>query len=784
MGWLAIMDKHTLDLLQFTEVLGILEGFAQSALGQRKVREMAPLTCLEDIQHRFACFEECRYYADREDRPSFAYLEDPGPSLDRLSVEGQYLEPAEFLVLLEQLKAARQLRGKLSNKESPLLAAMIHPLESTASLIQTIEKAIDPSGAIRDGAHPELARARRRQTRCKARVQQHLEKYLSGTSSRFLIQDSFVTERNARRVIPVKAEHQRDLPGVIHATSSSGATVFVEPLSAVPLNNELLALEDREKELVTQVLKELTQLLRSRLPELEQLAQTLGELDRLFACSEYGRRVNGVIPKLEPSGGLRLRQARHPLLLQSLGEGKVVPIDITLEGETTVLVISGPNAGGKTVALKTAALLAVMAQTGLPVPASEACFPLLKQVQADIGDHQSIAQQLSSFSSHIVRIRAMIESLALPSLILLDEVGRGTDPLYEGALGSALIDFFRKAGAFVIATTHHPIVKMFAASTPGAQNSSVELDEETLRPTYVLRHGVAGGSSGFEVAEQLGLPIEIVTTGRGFLKKKDLQIESYLIRLRQELESLQKAQTGARQQIERIRKREAKLEETFRTRERERARRVEHTIRRCSIEMRQELERFIRSVENRLQTQNLKRAAQRRQIALETRLREQSATPTETAPMETGPEILIGKPAPGDFVYYPPFKKSGVVVAVTDDKATLEMDGKRVQAPLDRLQKIDRPENSLQKLPQNVILRVVEGGEEELNLVGNSVEDALLKTDKFLDRAVVAQLAEVQIIHGFGTGRLKAALSDFLNEHPQVDHHQAEGGKTVVALRQ
>ena len=778
------MDEQTLDLLEFSQVLSILEGLAQSTLGRQKVREMAPLTRLDDLQHQFACLQECRDYADREDRPHFAHLEDPGPSLHRLSVQGQRLEPAEFLVLLEQLKAARQLRSQLKEKESPLLAAMVQPLGGTGPLIRAIEKALDPSGAIRDGAHPELARARRRQTRGKARLQQHLDNYLSGTSSRFLIQDPFVTERNARWVIPVKAEHQRDLPGVVHAASSSGATVFVEPLSAVPLNNELLALENRERELVAQVLEELTQLLRSQLSELGLLAQTLGELDRLFACSEYGRRVQGVIPELGPAIQLRLRQARHPLLLESLGEGQAVPIDVTLEGETTVLVISGPNAGGKTAALKTVGLLAIMAHTGLPLPASEARFPLLAQVLADIGDHQSIAQQMSSFSSHILRVRTMIESLALPSLILMDEVGRGTDPLYEGALGSALIDFFRKAGALVVATTHHPTVKVFAAATPGALNSSVGLDDETLRPTYVLRHGVAGGSSGFEVAEQLGLPTEIVATGRGFLKKKDMQIESYLIRLRQELESLQNAQAEVRQQLENTRKREIKLEETFRTSERERARRLEHRIRRCNIEMRKELERFIGSVQDRLQTQDLRREARCRQMALEARLREELATPSEPDAVETAPKTLIGKLAPGDSAYYPLFRKSGVVVAVTDEKATLEMDGKRVQAPLERLQKIERPEKSPRKLPRNVILRVVEGGERELNLAGNSVEDALLKADKFLDRAVVAQLEEVQIIHGFGTGRLRAALTDFLEEHPQVDHHQVEGGRTVVALRQ
>jgi DNA mismatch repair protein MutS2 len=777
------MDQESLALLEFPELLEIIRGFAQSPPGKARLDALSPHEELSQAKHRLGLVEESMRYASSGGRPAFHHLEDLEPVFSYLGIRGQALEPRQFLALLDLLKAARDLKRAFNPDEWPGLAGHLHSVPVFSDVIRKIEHALEPTGEVRESADPELGTARRRQSRYRDQVQQHLNSYFSGSRARFLITDPFITSRNGRYVIPVKIEHQRELPGVVHGTSSSGATLFVEPLSAVNLNNQLLHYQDREQEVQQRILHRLTDALRPHLEDLRDTAEKISDLDALFAAAGFALRFRCTIPGLNEERRLRLENARHPLLEKDLGPEKVVPVSFRLDPAENVLVISGPNTGGKTVALKTVGLLCLMAQSGLPVPATHADLPVFHQVLADIGDRQSISLHLSTFSAHVLRIRSMMEQLDPPSLILLDELGTGTDPVDGSALGIGIIDFFRQRPALVIATTHHQSIKQFASSTPGVVNASVELDPETLQPTYRLQFGVAGSSGGLNVALRLGMPPSVIGRARELLGEQDLQVERYLARLRREMEEVARLRAQLEEEIRQARRNSEAQRLEFQAREQERERKLEKALSGWASEFGREAERLVKGVKDRFEAARLRAELKRKEEALKEAFRRKIA---ESRPAEASakapPASAIRE---GDWVYHSFFRKRGKVVSVKNEEITVEVEGKRIAASRSELEiaeeKADKPE--ARKLPPNVILNVVEEGERELNLIGCTVEEAISRTDKFLDRAFVANLQEVRIIHGFGKGKLKTALAGFLSNHPHVLSCQAEGGATVVSIR-
>ncbi|MGH9338652.1 MAG: endonuclease MutS2 [Acidobacteriota bacterium] len=788
------MDLQTLLLLDFPKILEILRRFAQSPMGRAEVSRIGPLPGRERLQARLDILGECVRFYEAKGRLLFGHLEDPQPLLSELRVQGQALEPAQFLVLLDLLKSGQELKRAFSPQGFPILAGHLETLPAATSWIEEIERVIDSSGEIRENAHPELRRIRQKQLKCRQQIQDHLRAYFSGAKSQYLIDEPFVTLRNGRYVIPLRAEHQRRIPGVAHGSSSSGATVFMEPLTAVELNNDCLYYQEREQEIIFKILRALTDYLRPQREAFEQTIDRIAQMDALFACAQFSARYHCVIPRLSETRALLLEKARHPLLLKSLGEERVVPVSIRLSDDQNGLVISGPNAGGKTVALKTAGLISIMALSALPVPAAEAVVPLFHQVLADIGDRQSIAEQLSTFSAHVLRIREMIERLDPPSLVLLDEVGTGTDPVHGSALGVALIDYFRRRETLVIATTHHHAIKQFAFSTPGIDNASVELDPETLKPTYELKFGVAGGSSGLEIALQLGLSPEIINQARTRLDETDLQLENYLQQLRQELAALERQRGDIEREIELSRQERASLEQKYQKKDLKRQEQLEQRFQESLSEFRAEMERFIKTVKDRFEAARLRKEARKREASLKEAFRRSMSTAREAETYEPAsahpsrdcpPKGYPAAPVlrKGDRVFHSFFGKAGEVLELKGADAVLEIEGKRITAPLNQLKKIEE-KSTVQVRTKNVIVQVVENSEPELNLVGSTVDDALIKLDKFLDRAFVSNLREVRIIHGFGTGRLRKALSEFLSGHPHVATHRVQGGATIVEIRQ
>ena len=443
------MDQETLLLLEFPSVLSILERFAHSPEGKTVVSSIGPSTDRAAIEDRLETIAECTTYIAEEGRPGFRTLPDSRPLLASLAVQGQSLDPSELLDILEILKTGRGLRKALKSDRWSQLGQMLDPIPDLGVLVDRIERVLTPKGEVRDDADPQLANARKKQADARKRVQQHLNRYLNGLKAKYLIDEPFLTLRNHRFVLPVRSEHQKEFPGVVHASSSSGATLFIEPLPEITLNNQCIYYQDREQEIIRKILRRLSDDLRVHQEVVTATVQIVASVDACFAIAEFSGSYRCVSPRFAESNQLALQDARHPLLLETLGDEEVVPISLQLTSDHRILVISGPNTGGKTLALKTIGLLAVMALSGLPVPAGDAQIPILDQVLADIGDHQSISQKLSTFSAHILRLRNIIERVSSSSLVLLDELGTGTDPVHGSALSIAIIEFFSKRSSLL-----------------------------------------------------------------------------------------------------------------------------------------------------------------------------------------------------------------------------------------------------------------------------------------------------------------------------------------------
>ncbi|UCF39165.1 MAG: Smr/MutS family protein [Acidobacteriota bacterium] len=773
------MDSETLGLLEFHQFLDILQGYAQCSLGKEAVLELRPGLDVAAISKKQTLISEVGRYIAENGRLGCSHLQTPDELLDGLAGTGDSLGVDQLLVLRDYLSFMETFKKAVQGDAWPSLARLVGALQIPQLLVGRLRTTFDENGEILESAHPELGKVRRSQERARDQVQRHLDRILKGKKAKFLIPEPFITQRAGRFVIPVRVESQREVPGIVHGTSSSGATVFVEPFSSVELNNELIYFRDREVEIIRQLLRQLTDEARASRSVIRTIIDTTGALDAVFAAGEYARRFDCAIPRIEPEPFLLLKDARHPLLLHTLGREKVVPISVELSREERALVISGPNTGGKTAALKTVGLLCVIAQCGLPVPAVDARLPLLGSLLADIGDHQSITQQLSTFSAHIGRIRELIERYEAPGLLLLDEVGRGTDPVFGAALASAVIEHFRLRGAMVLATTHHRSVKSYASSTGGVRNASVRLDPVTMHPTYAIDYGVAGSSSGLEIARQLGLPAGILDQTREYLDEKELQVESYLAELRSELKAIQLREKDLEEEKRNVEAEKVRLQARFESQEASRQKDFENQLNDWAVDFRQQGDRYLKRVKDRFAAAEVKKQMQQREASLKEAFRRRMKG--DKARVES-PSSEPSDLKPGDRVFHAFFQKKGEVLSVKGEEVVVEIEGKRVTARISQLRKIER-KTVVKKPYDQVVIQVVEDTDPEINLVGKTIDEAEYLLEKYLDRAFISRLKEVRVIHGFGTGRLKAAVSEILRDSTHVARFEVEGGATRVVLK-
>ncbi|HEY6188728.1 MAG TPA: Smr/MutS family protein [Pyrinomonadaceae bacterium] len=823
------MNNQAFRTLEYDELRALVRRGAQTPAGRARVDALAPLDDLALLRRALRAVAECVELRQRGASWSFSEMADPVEALARLGIEGASLEPLAILELARLCEQALSARAAIlaERDRAPVLWEAVEALpRELHSLAARVSSKILPSGELDDRASPELARIRHDIARLRSSITRSLEGLMRRSEA--AIQDELVTVRNDRFVIPVKSDHRGRVQGVAHGFSSSGATVFVEPLETIDSNNELQALRETEEREINRILSTLTEELRRELPALELAARAVAELDFVGAKAVFLSRFNAVVPEINEAGQLELSEGRHPLLEENLRAtgGAVVPVSFSLDAEHPVMVISGANAGGKTVALKTTGLLTLMALSGLPVPARAARIPFYASVLADIGDHQSLAANLSTFTSHVANISRMIELCEAPALVLLDEVGTGTDPEEGSALGVAVVDHFRRAcGAHVLATTHYSGLKMYAANEDAVINASVEFDEKSLKPTYRLLVGIAGSSSGLEIARRFGFPEEIVSTASAHVNVSAREAAEYLRRIKREAEEAEALRLALEEERSAVAEKYASLDVEATRREREREAAFERELLTAIEDFEKRSRELVSKIEDRAERARVEREAQRRASELK---REAKSTARAASASATGPErarpvrvVRDGRvvdfdstadaapvtPAAssrkikvGDSVRLLSFGSVGVVDKLNGEDAEVRVKSLRFREKVSNLELVTAGEPP-PETGRGARLRVSSGTEvrltahegearSELNLIGRTTDEAIEETDKFLDEAFLSSLGQVRIIHGHGTGALRRAIAQLLNKHPHVERfmqappEQGGAGATIVELRQ
>jgi DNA mismatch repair protein MutS2 len=828
------MHPGALRALEFDRIVSVVSGLAVTPTGRDRLAALHPATDASPIiAAQRATTEGTRFLANHPGFPLRA-PSDLEAILEALSVDGRALEPLRLLGLADYLESIESSRGAVVKVGAtfPILARQVEAVASFADEIADVRRKVEPSGDVADDASPALFQIRDRLRRQKQRLRSTLDSLLRGRDTSKYLQEQVVTDRNGRYVLTVRSEHRSAIPGIVHGGSTSGASLFVEPLETVEINNDIVALEEQEAEEVRRILLALTDAFRTRPAELARTIEVATELDVIQARARFSLLTDSVEPIVAADGTFELRGARHPLLVLRGRESfledtanatssgavssrndsrpRVVPVDILLSPPIRILVITGPNTGGKTVALKTAGLLAAMAQSGLHVPVEPGSrIPIFKSLFADIGDEQSISASLSTFSAHVTNLVSMDRNLALPALVLLDEIGAGTDPVEGGALGIAVIDHFRQRGAHLVATTHYDSLKSYASTTEGVASAAFGFNPETFAPTYRLLYGSPGRSLAIEIAARLGMPRSVIAAARENLSDREKQLAEHLSRIDDEMRRLEAEHRAVAKERAKVSEDERRLrarEESVRERESTYKRRLDAKLDEEVRQGRREIDTILEGLKAR--TAALSEQAERRvrlntgeagavkadaRAAIErvvARLKTGTDLP-ESASQPSGREPRTGV-EPGMRVVVGALGFEGVVVEIHGKQAEVDVKGKRLRAAVQDLRPIG-PGGGVSVRPSvrvSVDLQPRQGSLSEVNVIGCTVDEAIARVEKFLDDSTVSDQQIVRIIHGHGTGQLRRGLAGFLKEHPLVARFQAaptdQGGSgvTVVELKE
>lgn len=802
------MNDTTLTTLEYKKLLALIARNAQTPMGKGYLENLEPLKNRLQLENDLqAISETILLNEEKQVTWNFSGLIEPSDAIAILKIKNATLEPTVLLEVTRICNQALFARSVIAPEKDfvPNLWKIVENLPPQLfHAISNITKKLLPSGEIDDSASPELARIRRELNFQRGRLQKSLEGIMRSNSD--AIQDAIVTQRNERFVIPVKADFRGKINGVAHGFSSSGATMFIEPLEAIDANNELAALKAKEEAEIARILFSLTEELRQQLPNIENAVIAVAELDFIKAKVEFARRFNAVVPKISDDETLDLVDARHPLLVESLKSQvpsqEVVPSSLSLNKTRSVMIISGANAGGKTVVMKTAGLLSLMAISGLPVPAREATIPFYASVLADIGDHQSLSANLSTFSSHISNIAEMLKIAQAPALVLLDEVGTGTDPDEGSALGVAIVDTFRNFGAQVIASTHYKGLKIYAANDENVINASVEFNEKTLQPTYRLLTGFAGASSGIEIARRFGIPDKVIDKARINLDQSAKETEQFLLKLRRETTTAEDLRIALEEEREATAMKYARLDIEAGKREKERQKEFAAKMTETLDSFEKQTKAFLQTIEDKalkakFEKETAARKAELKRFVVEksqvsspksqvfSENKTESNIQVEDVPIAVGLKVLTS------------FGNVGVVEKIDGEIAEVLVGSMRLREKLKNLQAVVSGEtqktSKLEKLQKQATsnLRLdVEETNAELNLIGKRTDEAEYLLDRFLDESYMNSLQRVRIIHGFGTGALKNFVHHFLKNHAHVlrytfaEPNQGGQGATIAELKQ
>lgn len=801
------MNPFSADVLEYEALRQLLERYVSSPLGHAELEAMAPGARRDALDAELAETREAIEYLRSAARPhtaargatiriNFSDIPDLTEAVHKLHIEGASLEPREIFDVLGLLDRAADAKSVLTAaaERFPLLAVYAGRIGDFRALVHDLEGKILPDGTVSDHASVLLARLRRDIERQKRAIQESLERFLRAHREEGVLQEEFVTIRNERFVVPVIAGQRKRLDGVIHGASASGHTLFVEPLETIDLNNELVRLGEEEAQEVHRILLELTGRLRGYSDSIRQSLEVMGRLEWLFAKGRFAMDFDCAVPRFGER--LMLKDARHPLLEDVLRrqQKKVVPLTLELDEKCRALLISGPNTGGKTVTLKTVGLLALMAQSGVPVPAADAEFPVFEQVLADIGDYQSIEASLSTFSAHIAHIREMTLAVTPDTLVLLDELGAATDPEEGGALGVAVLDHFRRAGACTLASTHLLALKVYGANTSTVLNGSMGFDEETLEPTYRLHLGSPGKSAGLEIATRLGMPEHIMRRARQAMSSHEQDLARFLAELHRKLEEVGELQRRLEDERRRLAEREQQIAREWQQREtaklKELERRTEEMLAHFDEQAHETIDRIVQTGEQRKAAEQ----AQRRVSKVKRELREEfDATVLATSDEARRGDLRRPRIEEGARVRLKDIREPARVRRLLgNDRLEVEAGFMKMQVSADDVIEVLPEAPAGARLPKNVSFRPapeLAPVAQEINVIGQRAEEARESVDAFLDHAVMATASRVRIVHGHGMGVLRKTLWDLLAKHPHVEKYyqapQQEGGAgaTIVELK-
>jgi DNA mismatch repair protein MutS2 len=797
-------------VLEFESLRDLIRGYASSPLGQGRIAGLAPSVDRQWIENQHQLTVEIREFRRVGGRFEFSGLLDISTTVEKARIHGAVLETTEIRdAVLVVDRAAEWREIALSppaamKLEWTAVAELSSGVADLTEFLRTFRNKIQPDGTLEDRASPELARIRREMERQKRTIQESLRAYLRRLAEGGAVQDELITIRGERFVIPIKIEQKRRVQGVVHGASSSGQTVFVEPLETIEQNNELVRLLDEELAEIHRILLEMTRRIGESSEAILNSVAVLGELELQFAKARFAEDYSCVPVRVGEDSRLVLINARHPLLERNLKTkgGQVVPVSIELEGERLELVITGPNTGGKTVTLKTVGLLSLMAQSGIPVPADRAELPVFDSVLADIGDYQSIEQNLSTFSAHVTNIDFISRTATARSLVLLDELGSATDAEEGAALAVAIAEHFRRIGCITVISTHHTSLKVFGANTPGVVNSSVGFDEATLQPTYELRIGVPGASAGINIAQRLGLNPTIIEAARSKLGTQARDVGQFLDSLHADLREAAAERLRLKAREQELERERASLAAEGRKEQQAKIKEMEKKLETLLRDFEYQAREMVDAVEDKAASQKLSKDAERRISKLRREFREQfdSSVVAHTTGADRGdpdarPQV-VKHVAEGDTVKLKSVGRAAVVSRRVDENHfEVEIGAMKMKIARDDIAEVlsraaDSPVKAARARGITISLEKENATvPSEINVIGRTVDDATREVEKFVDRAFLAGLPRIRVVHGSGMGILRKALRQYLQKHPHVEsvteppQNEGGGGATVVELR-
>lgn len=789
------MQAKSLITLEFPKIQQMLMEYTSSGMGKSKADEMLPSSDYETVFRRQKETAEACHLLESGSNP-LGGLHDIRAAIKRAELGG-VLEAEELINIASTLAAARRVRRMLQEtaEQYPFLAEAAIHLSNHKKLEDEILSIINEKGEVSDNASPELRRLRIGIRREQANMKSRLESMIRNPNLQKYLQDSIVTMRNDRYVIPVKQENRNAVPGIVHDSSNSGATLFIEPMAIVDMNNELRELLMKERDEVLRILSELSAKIGADYTFIQHSVSALAQFDFIFARARLAFAMHATEPEISNDHSLIFWQARHPLL-----KGKVVPIDIRLGDRFTELLITGPNTGGKTVTLKTVGLLNLMGQCGLQIPAQAGSrIGLFDQIFADIGDEQSIEQSLSTFSSHMTNIVHIMEQATEHTLALFDELGAGTDPTEGAALAMSILENLLARKTRVVATTHYSELKIFAYHHDGVENASVEFDIETLRPTYRLMIGVPGRSNAFEVSQRLGLSKEIINYARSLVGSDQLKVEDMLSTLEENMRRAKQDREEAnllRTELEQSKKEIAIEKEEANKRVRERVQRAQSeaagVVKAARLEA-EELLANLRSMRQDVSERELTNAAQNTRKALRRMAGSIAALDDNVDDISGGKQVTDVEV--GDKVVWTKYNIEAEVIAemAVNGDVAIQAGAMKVTVPITQLRtakkKKSKTTTAASVTTSDAMVNKSDTLKTQLDLRGQTLDEAILNVDKFLDDAFLGQLSKVWIIHGKGTGVLRSGVREFLNRHPRIKSyafapfHEGGDGVTVAELK-